>query len=109
MTTQIDLTLDLAKLSQGAWLINQVDVNYAAQSLEIGASWDDNHDFHLVFKGFRLLSWQILEVEPDPKTVNADVIGLELGESAHSKPAILTTDLFEIMLTYDELTIEKAW
>lgn len=109
MTTQIDLTLDIAKLRQGAWLVNRVDVNYAAQSLEIGANWDDEREFRLIFKDFRLLSWQILDVEPHPKTVNADVIGMEFGERAHGKPAILTTDLFEIILTYDELTIEKAW
>lgn len=109
MTTQIDLTLDIAKLSHGAWLINRVDVNYASQRLEIDATWDDDQPFRLLFRDFHLLSWQILEPEPHPKTVNADVIGMEIGEGAHAKPAVITTDLFEIILTYDDLTIEKAW
>ena len=41
--------------------------------------------------------------------VNADVIGLDLGEQGERRAAVLHTDLFEIMLTYDDLTIETAW
>ena len=108
MTTQAELTLDRAALSQGAWLINRIDLNYAAQSLEISANWDEDYTFQLIFKGFHLLYWQILRDEYDPGTVNVDVIGMEFGEAAHRKPAILTTDLFEIGVSYNELEIQRV-
>jgi len=109
MTAQTELALETLKLSDGAWLINQVIVNYAARALEIIADYDEGRAFRLIFRDFHLLSWQILEEKHDPRIINADVIGMDIGEEHHRKPAVLATDMFEIIVSYAELVIEKDW
>ncbi len=109
MTAQTELTLDSTMLSRGAWLINRVNIDYATQRLEISANWDEEREFQLIFKDFHLQLWQILEDEYDPRQFNADVIGMEIGESGHRKPAVISTDLFEIFVSYGELEIQKDW
>ncbi len=109
MTMQADSMLSELALERGAWLINRLDLNYAAHKLEIGADYDEGREFRLVFTGFQLISWQVLEDDYDPGTMNADVIGFDLSERDQRKLAVLATDLFEIVLGYDKLEIEKAW
>lgn len=109
MTAQTELALEALKLSDGAWLINRVNLNFAAHALEIIADYDEGRAFRLIFRDFHLLSWQIFEDEYDPRIFNADVIGMEIGEGQHRKPAVLATDLFEIIVSYGELVIEKDW
>ncbi len=109
MTAQTEIALDTLKLSEGAWLINRIDVNYEARALEITADYDEGREFRLVFKDFHLLSWQILEDERDPGRVNADVIGMDFGEHEGRPSAVIAADLFEIIVSYGELEIVKAW
>ena len=109
MTAQTEVTINNLTLSEGAWLINRVDVNYAAQTLEISANWDEEREFQLIFTRFHILYWQILDDEYDPGTFAVDVIGMEIGEADHREPAVLTTDLFELSVSYGELEIKKAW
>jgi len=108
MTTQTESLIDERHLQQGAWLIKRININYEAHTLEITADYDEDTEFQLIFRNFYLISWQILEDEYDPREGVADVIGMEFGEDAHRKPAIITADLFEIIVSYGELEIVKV-
>ncbi len=109
MTVQTEETINNRTLSEGAWLINRVDVNYAAQRLEISANWDEEREFQLIFTRFHIIYWQTFEDDYDPGTFSVDVIGMEIGERDHRRPAVLTTDQFELSVSYGELEIQKAW
>lgn len=108
MTMQTEIVIEELALNRGGWLINRLDFNYAERLFVIDAVYDEQ-TLRLIFRGFHLSSWQSLHKTYEPGTVNVDVIGLDLGEEGERKAAVLHTDLFEIMLTYDDLTIEKAW
>ena len=108
MTTQTELTIQALDLGQGAWLISRLDVNYGQQTLTIEADYEDK-PFRLIFKAFCIVSWQTFDDEYDPGTVNVDVIGFDLLEQHQRKSAVLHTDVFEIIVSYGELEIEKAW
>jgi hypothetical protein len=108
MSNNAEVIMSDLALERGGWLINGLHANYGAHTLEIRAEFDEG-PFQLLFKGFHLLSWEISSPDYDPGTVKVDVIGLYFSNRANRKSAVLHTDLFEITLTYDELTIEKAW
>jgi len=108
MTAQTELALDRLALSRGAWLINRIDLNYAARTLEISATWDEDRAFRLIFMNFYLESWQVFSDAYDPGVMNADVIGMDFDEQAPRKSAVLHTDMFELIVSYSQLEIEKA-
>jgi hypothetical protein len=108
MTMQTELMIGELALDQGGWLINRLEMNFGGRALEIAAKYDDR-PFRLVFKDFHILSWEIFRDEYDPGIMNVDVIGLDFGEREHRKAAVLHTVLFEIIVSYGELAIEKDW
>jgi hypothetical protein len=69
------------------------------------------HDksFRIIFKDCTHYQWDTTGSEIDERDVNADVIGFEIGLDQHRKPAVLTTDLFEISILYGSLEVEKDW
>lgn len=60
----------------------------------------------LVFKDCHNISWDIYHPE-DVRESEAEFYGISLGESSHHKPAILTTDIFEISILYGSFSIQK--
>jgi hypothetical protein len=109
MTSQTDLTIDERTLERGGWLVSRLDMNYGAQMLEVTATWDEDRGFRLIFKDFHLVSWQMIDEEYEPGTVNLDVIGFDLGRRGERNSALLHTDMVEIIVTYSELEIVKDW
>ena len=105
MTAQSKFIIDEAALEQGAWLINRVDLNFATQTLEIDATWDEDRVFRLIFRNSHLLSWEIFDVGYDPGVMSADVIGMDFAEREQRRSAVIHTDMFEIIVSYAELEI----
>lgn len=108
MTTQTESMIDELHLQQGAWLINRVDFNFAARTLEISATWDEDQAFQLIFRNFHLISWQTFDDGYDARVMNADVIGMDFGERERRKSTVIHTDMFEIIVSYSELEIGKV-
>lgn len=38
----------------------------------------------------------------------ADIIGLDLGEGQYKKPAVVHTDLFEVLVSYHQIDIQRV-
>lgn len=100
-------------LNRGAWLITRVEVNKWGRELIFEAFMPPQPEtvFRLVFTNCTRLYWEAMsDEEPHPNdTFTADVIGMDMGEPQHRRQAVITTTLFEVGLTYDELRIEKDW
>jgi hypothetical protein len=111
-TSEIFEALNLAR---GAWLINELTVNQWGIELTIHALYDPEEadtQFQITFKDCRKTVWDAFDVEDaiaENNALQADVIGMDIGEAQHRKPAVITTDLFEIAITYGELVIQKDW
>jgi hypothetical protein len=65
--------------------------------------------FRIIFKDCASYQWASTGSEIDERDVNADVIGFEIGLDQHHRPAVLTTDLFEVIIHYGTLEVEKDW
>ena len=106
MTAESEFIIDESALERGGWLINHVDINFAAKTLEIDAvDWDTSQAFRLIFRNFHLISWEIFDRGYDPGVMNADVIGMDFGEREQRKSAVIATDTFEMIVSYDELNL----
>lgn len=110
MTAQNDLAVQELALENGGWFIYRLDVNYGARTLAIDAEYDGK-PFVLRFKDFHLFSWQFFrdEDEYDPREILADVLGFDLGERGGRKSAVIHADLFEIIVSYSEMVLQKDW
>ncbi len=60
----------------------------------------------LAFKDCRDIIWTVHH-EEEVGEQEAEFLGISLGESAHRKPAVITTDIFEISILYDSFRIHK--
>lgn len=59
----------------------------------------------LMFEDVQQIHWESLGGEADERDTTVQVIGIELGEPDHQKPAIIHTNLFEIHLTYGSMKL----
>ncbi|MFS8117094.1 MAG: hypothetical protein ACMG55_01190 [Microcoleus sp.] len=60
----------------------------------------------LAFKDCRDIRWTV-HVEEELGELEAEFFGIYLGESAHRKPTVLTTDIFELSILYGSFRIHK--
>ncbi len=60
----------------------------------------------LAFKDCRDIMWTVHH-EEEVGELEAEFLGISLGESAHRKPAVITTDIFEISILYGSFSIHK--
>ena len=58
----------------------------------------------LVFRDCREIRWSNYEVAPSE--IEADVVGLCVGQSNYREPALITTDLFELSVLYGSCEVE---
>ncbi|MEG4113428.1 MULTISPECIES: hypothetical protein [unclassified Microcoleus] len=61
----------------------------------------------LAFKGCRDISWTLHDEEAVGE-LEAEFFGISLGEPEHRKPAVITTDIFEISILYGSFSIQKG-
>src|SRR5262245_58662354 len=67
----------------------------------------ERKEYQLSFRGCSRLQVEMLPGAPlsEPQ---ADLIGITLGQPEGRKPAVVTTDLFEVQITYREFHCIKA-
>ncbi|MEG4206814.1 hypothetical protein QUA20_23180 [Microcoleus sp. Pol7_A1] len=61
----------------------------------------------LAFKDCRDISWTVHDEEAVGE-LEAEFFGIALGEPEHRKPAVITTDIFEISILYGSFRIHKG-
>lgn len=67
--------------------------------------------YAVTYTNCKLIRWESVEDKPEElSSPVADVIGWEMGEGNHKKPAIITTDFFEMSVWYEkyEITEQKV-
>lgn len=62
--------------------------------------------YSLVFYDCQKIQWEVLHGE-DSRDIEADLIGIHLGEEGHRKAAVIHTDIFEVSLLYGRMKIYK--
>ena len=63
--------------------------------------------YKLLFKGCRVLSWETYPL-PGEQILPADLMGISLGADKQRKPAVITTDTFELSFLYDNFILERS-
>ncbi len=68
----------------------------------------DQKAYQLSFQGCSQIR---IDMVPDPpvRKHEADLIGISLGQEGCRQPAVLTTDLFELHVTYQQFECLKDW
>ncbi|WP_293148805.1 MULTISPECIES: hypothetical protein [unclassified Microcoleus] len=61
----------------------------------------------LAFKDCRDIGWTVRD-EEEVGELEAEFLGISLGEPEHRKPAVITTDIFEISILYGSFSIHKG-
>ncbi len=61
----------------------------------------------LIFQDCRDLRWEVYHPE-DVHDLEADLIGISLGEDAHRRSAVIYTDMFEISILYESFRLQKV-
>ena len=61
----------------------------------------------LAFKDCRDISWTVHDEEAVGE-LEAEFFGISLGDPEHRKPAVITTDIFEISILYGSFSIHKG-
>ena len=59
---------------------------------------------HLIFTNCREIRWSLHDPEAVPD-YEADVIGFCPGQAEYAEPVVLTTDIFELTVLYDQVEI----
>ncbi len=60
----------------------------------------------LEFKDCRDIRWTVHD-EEEVNELEADFFGISFGEPEHHKPAVITTDIFEISILYGSFSVHK--
>ena len=67
---------------------------------------EERFPYVLAFKDCRDIRWTVHD-EEEVGELEAEFLGICLGQSAHRKPAVLTTDIFEVSILYGSFSIHK--
>jgi hypothetical protein len=63
--------------------------------------------YTLNFQDCREIRWDVHDPE-EVGDLEADLIGISLGEDAHRQPAVIHTDIFEISIIYGNFSVQKG-
>jgi hypothetical protein len=69
----------------------------------------ENKPFRINFKDCTKFHWEYYGEEEDARDEIADVIGFDFHLDQDVKTAIVHTDLFEIIIHYGSLEVQKDW
>ncbi|MFB8798144.1 MAG: hypothetical protein U7126_28835 [Microcoleus sp.] len=75
--------------------------------IECVYSPEERLPYVLGFKDCREISWTVQD-EDEVSELEAEFLGIYLGEPKHHKPAVITTDIFEISILYGSFSIHKG-
>ncbi len=112
MQSKTALALNTENLGRGGWLIQSVNLGQWGHEVILHSIFDpdfpDSTHFTLIFSGCLTLVWNADENEVDEHDQEADVIGFDIHDKLNPKKAVITTDLFSLVMTYQELTIQTS-
>jgi hypothetical protein len=75
-------------------------------SIECVYNPEERLPYVLAFKDCRDIRWTVHD-EEEVGELEAEFFGISLGEPEHRKPAVITTDIFEISILYGSFSIYK--
>jgi len=99
-------------LRPGGILIRGVEITHWGKLVIIYAEYttvDETLPFRLFFENCAEITWQSLTDESAENPDMADVSGILFGTNQSLETCIITTDLFEIIASYAQLTIAQDW
>ncbi|MGK7905564.1 MAG: hypothetical protein AB4352_29990 [Hormoscilla sp.] len=67
---------------------------------------ENRSPYRIVFQDCREITWEVY-VPEEVGEAEVDLIGIHLGEDAHRKPAVITTDIFEVSIMYGSFHVDK--
>jgi hypothetical protein len=76
-------------------------------SLECVYNPEERLPYLLAFKDCRDIRWTVHD-EEELGEPEAEFFGITLGEPKHRKPAVITTDIFEISILYGSFNVRKG-
>ena len=90
-------------------LVTNVNVSLWGNEISFECIYDptgDRSPYTIVFHDCRDIRWEVFHPE-DVEDLEADLIGIHLGEDAHRKAALIHTDIFEISILYGSFSVRK--
>lgn len=114
MTTRIEsfTWYELLSVSEGGLFVTEITSHLWGNERSVGFIYNPHtvdKPFRIIFRDCTVCHWTYYGSEGDEHDTVADVIGFEIGLDQHRKPAVLTTDLFEISIHYGSLEVVKDW
>lgn len=103
---------DRLGLRPGGILIRHFDMADWGRTLVIYAFYstlDEALPFRLIFRNCSEISWQSMTDASSGSVEFADVINVLFGTNQSLETCVITTDLFEVVVSYGQLTIVKDW
>ncbi|NJK65293.1 MAG: hypothetical protein HC789_14445 [Microcoleus sp. CSU_2_2] len=91
-------------------LVTNVNVALWGNEISFECIYDpagDRSPYTIVFHDCRDIRWEVFHPE-DVEDLEADLIGIHLGEDAHRKAALIHTDIFEISILYGSFSLRKG-
>ncbi|MEG4585724.1 hypothetical protein QUA54_10980 [Microcoleus sp. MOSTC5] len=90
-------------------LITKVNVSLWGNEVLIECVYnpEERLPYILAFKDCRNISWTVHD-EDEVGELEAEFFGISLGDPEHRKPAVITTDIFEISILYGSFRIHKG-
>lgn len=76
-------------------------------SIECVYNPEERLPYVLAFKDCRDIRWTVHDEEEEVGELESEFFGISLGEPEHCKPAVITTDIFEISILYGCFSIYK--
>lgn len=90
-------------------LITKVNVSSWGNEVLIECVYnpEERLPYILAFKDCRDITWTVHDEEAVGE-LEAEFFGISLGDAEHRKPAVITTDIFEISILYGSFSIQKG-
>ena len=69
---------------------------------------ESSKPYKLIFTDCNEVRWQVID-PGNMQESTAEIIGISIGVESHKKPAVITTDIFEIFIIYGSFVLQKNW
>jgi hypothetical protein len=90
-------------------LVTNIQVSSWGAELLLECVYDPRGErlpYQLIFKDCQYIRWDVQDSEL-VNDLEADLIGIHLGEGSHRQPAVIHTDIFEISILYGSWSVHK--
>jgi hypothetical protein len=99
---------DMLGVEPGALELLGVQVGAWGTEVTLDCSLDDERKFHVLFEGVTSIQWDVHDA-PDEHETSTPVIAVFLGDANYGAAAIIATDIFELSVLYDDISLVKRW